>query len=97
MKTTLAILGIFAAAVLAAGTYAVATVYAFDIDVQTNKNGQQTNQNAGQAAYVNQQNGGDAKGKYASGGDSKFSFNNAKIDQDISQKANACKLAYCHN
>jgi hypothetical protein len=56
MKTTLAILGIFVAAALVAGTVAITDSYAITLKFQNNKNGAQNNQNAGQASGIGQSN-----------------------------------------
>ena len=84
MKTTLAILGIFVATALVAGTVAVSQSYAF-ISFQNNKFGAQNNQNAGQAAGVGQSNYvGSGWSAVANSG---AQTNQATVNQAISQAA----------
>jgi len=92
MKTTLAILGIFVAAALVAGTVAVSDSYA-RISFQNNYKGAQNNQNAGQVAGIGQENSVSSHwGPVANSG---AQTNQATVNQAINQAAtNNCNGAF---
>ena len=95
MKTTLAILGIFAAAALVAGTVAVSESFATTIKFQNNYNGAQNNQNAGQVAGIGQSNNVGGGLLSTTAGNWVSQTNNAGINQGQTQTAtNTCSGSF---
>jgi hypothetical protein len=90
MKTTFAILGIFVAAALVAGTVAVTDSYA-RISFQNNYGGAQNNQNAGQASGIGQSNNVGGGFLSTTAGNLVWQSNTATVSQSQSQSAsNTC-------